>query len=143
MKYILVVLLGVVFSGCSVGMALSGKKDPNLSVVRVGATRGEVELALGSPTRSATTPDGRRVDVYQYEIGNEPSAGRAVGHAVLDVFTLGLWEIAGTPIEALQGNKYEMTVTYRDDRVEAINSSTAAKNSEKKYVKETTQMEPQ
>jgi hypothetical protein len=50
--------------------------------------------------------------VYRYEVGNEPSAGRAAGHAVLDVLTLGLWEIAGTPIEAVQGEKYTATIVY-------------------------------
>ena len=34
----------ILFSGCSVGMALSGKKDQNLGAIHVGSTRGEVEL---------------------------------------------------------------------------------------------------
>ncbi len=61
--------------------------------------------------------------VYQYEVGNEPSAGRAVGHGVMDVLTLGLWEIIGTPIEAVQGDKYELTVTYdKTDHAIAMSS---------------------
>jgi hypothetical protein len=37
------------------------------------------------------------------------------------VLTLGIWEIAGTPIEAVQGEKYEATVTYdQQDRVSNI-----------------------
>jgi hypothetical protein len=59
--------------------------------------------------------DGRRADVYEYEIGNQPSAGRAAGHAVMDVLTLGFWEIVGTPIEGVQGEKYHATVVYDDD----------------------------
>ena len=51
-----------------------------------------------------------------------------MGHAALDVLTLGIWEIAGTPIEAFQGKKYEMTITYsKDDKVEAINSAVVTK----------------
>ena len=46
-----------------------------------------------------------RVDLYEYEIGNKPSAGRAIGHGVMDILTLGLWEIIGTPIEGFQGEK--------------------------------------
>ena len=128
-KTAIVVMFSIVlFSGCSVGMALSGKKDPNLGAIRTGTTRGEVELQLGSPVKSVTTQEGRRIDIYEYEIGNEPSAGRAVGHAALDVLTLGIWEIAGTPIEAFQGKKYEMTITYsKDDKVEAINSAVVTK----------------
>lgn len=139
---VIVVFSIILFSGCSVGMALSGKKDPNLGAIHIGATRGEIELHLGSPIKSATTPEGKRIDIYAYEIGNEPSTGRAVGYAVLDVFTLGLWEIAGTPIEAFQGEKYEMNITYsKDDKVEAINSTVATK---KEIPKEnTTQSEPQ
>jgi hypothetical protein len=56
------------------------------------------------------------VDIYEYEVGSEPSAGRAVAHGVMDVLTLGIWEIAGTPIE-----KYQATVVYDDqDRVAEI-----------------------
>ncbi|MCL4537391.1 MAG: hypothetical protein M1610_07365 [Nitrospirae bacterium] len=51
---------------------MSGKKEPNLGVVRVGSTRGEVQLHLGNPVTSVTLPEGKRVDVYEYEIGNEP-----------------------------------------------------------------------
>ncbi len=110
--------------GCSVGMAMSGKKDPNLGAFRVGSTRGEVELQLGSPMSTTTTGEGRRVDLYEYEIGNEPSAGRAIAHGVMDVLTLGIWEIIGTPIEGFQGTKHRLTVTYdQEDRVMAINQA--------------------
>ena len=114
--------LVLALAGCSVGMALSGKKEPDLGVIRIGSTRGEVELQLGSPIESVTRPDGLRSDVYEYEIGNEPSAGRAAGHAVMDIFTLGLWEVIGTPIEAVQGEEFRVTILYSpDDRVVSIN----------------------
>jgi hypothetical protein len=102
-------------SGCSVGMALSGSENPNLGAVRVGASRGEIEMHLGSPVSSTMLDHGRRADVYQYEVGNEPSAGRAAGHAVMDVLTLGIWEIVGTPIEGVQGEKYRATIVYDED----------------------------
>ena len=113
------ILLAV--AGCSVGMAMSGKEDPNLGAIRVGATRGEVELHLGSPVKVATIEDGKRVDVYEYELGNAPSAGRAIGHGVMDVLTLGLWEVIGTPIEGFTGTKHQIAITYGpDDKVLAI-----------------------
>ena len=99
-------------AGCSVGMALSGDKNPDIGAVRIGSTRGEAEMHLGSPVRTNAGAGGTRVDIYEYEIGNEPSAGRAVAHGVMDVLTLGIWELAGTPIEAVQGEKYEATLTY-------------------------------
>jgi hypothetical protein len=101
--------------GCSVGMALSGSPNPDLGAVKAGATRGEIEMHLGSPTNSTQLEGGHRADLYRYEIGNEPSAGRAAGHAVMDVLTLCLWEIVGTPIEAVQGEKYTATIEYDEN----------------------------
>ncbi len=121
---LLILLLALIgpTSGCSVGMALSGKKDPDLSVVRTGASRGEIELQLGKPTQTVTLDNNRRADVYAYEIGNEPSGGRAVAHGVMDVLTLGIWEVVGTPVELAQGDKHQLTIIYDQyDKVEAVN----------------------
>jgi hypothetical protein len=104
-----------VLSGCSVGMALSGSPNPDLGAVKTGASRGEIEMHLGSPISSTMIEGGHRADLYQYEIGNEPSAGRAAGHAVMDVLTLCLWEIVGTPVEAVQGDKYTATIEYDEN----------------------------
>jgi hypothetical protein len=82
--------IAVMSTGCSVGMAMSGKEPPNLGAFHVGSSRGQVELQLGSPISSTTEADGTRTDLYEYELGNEPSAGRGVGHAAMDILTLGL-----------------------------------------------------
>ena len=116
-----VLALAWLLSACSVGMALSGSDNPDLGAVKVGASRGEVEMHLGSPKNSATLADGGRTDIYEYEIGNEPSAARAIGHGAMDVMTLGLWEVIGTPIEGVQGERYHATITYgSDDKVVEI-----------------------
>jgi hypothetical protein len=121
-----IIVIGAL-SGCSVGMALSGSQNPDLGAIRVGASRGEVELHLGSPIKSILLEDGRRADVYAYEIGNEPSGGRAAGHAVMDVLTLGIWEVVGTPIEGVQGEKYNATIVYdENDRVVDLKSAKVA-----------------
>jgi hypothetical protein len=112
--FALLLVAALSLAGCSVGMALSGNENPDLGAVKVGSTRGEVEMQLGSPVRSSSGENGTRIDIYEYEIGNEPSAGRAVAHGLADVLTLGLWEIAGTPIEAVQGETYQATVSYDD-----------------------------
>ena len=110
--------------GCSVGMAINGHEAPDLSAVKVGATRGEIELHLGQPIISSTLADGNRADVYEYEIGNEPDTARAMGHGAMDVLTLGLWEIVGTPIEGSRGEKYRATMIYGpDDRVVEIQAA--------------------
>ncbi|MGH8064534.1 MAG: hypothetical protein ACRERE_04710 [Candidatus Entotheonellia bacterium] len=125
LHYAQLIAVLAVCTGCSVGMAMSGKEAPNLGAFRVGSPRGQVELQLGSPIASTTEPDGTRTDLYTYELGNEPSAGRAVGHAVMDVLTLGLWEVVGTPIEAFQGQTRRVAITYdRHDRVLALNNPT-------------------
>jgi hypothetical protein len=104
-----------IVSGCSVGMALSGQKEPDLAVCRVGASRSDMEVQLGRPTSVNSLPDGSQTCSYEYQVGNAPSAGRAVAHGAMDVLTFGLWEAVGTPVEALQGKKYMMTVTYGPD----------------------------
>jgi hypothetical protein len=84
-------------------------------------------MHLGSPKSSITLENGRRADTYEYEIGNEPSAGRAIGHGAMDVLTLGLWEVVGTPIEGVQGERYNATVTYgSDDKVVEIRTAKAS-----------------
>lgn len=99
-------------TACSVGMALSGDENPDLMVCRVGAERSDIEAELGPPTSVQSLPDGGQSCTYDYEIGDEPSAGRAVAHGAMDFLTLGIWEVVGTPVEAMQGRKYRMTVTY-------------------------------
>lgn len=111
----------LLLAGCSVGMALSGDHNPDLSAIKVGATRGEVELHLGAPVGTSVLVDGRQAATYEFELGNEPSAGRAIGHGAMDLVTFGLWEAIGTPIEAVQGDKRRVEITYgRDGRVAAI-----------------------
>lgn len=51
------------------------------------------------------------------------SAARAAMHGVLDVATLGIWEVVGTPIEAIKDKKrfYIVQANYKPDG-ETINS---------------------
>jgi len=114
-------LITPLLHACSVGMAVSGKKDPDLSVIKKGASRSEVEFQLGAPVSVATVDPGKTQAKYQYDIGNEPSAGRAVAHGAMDVLTLGLWEVVGTPVELASGDKLELTITYNElDEIEHV-----------------------
>jgi hypothetical protein len=110
---LVVVLLAA--CGCSVGMALSGKQDPNLSVVRSGASRGEIELQLGAPISVIEEGKDRCRCLYEYDMGNSPSAGRAIAHGAMDVLTLGIWEAVGTPIEGFKGDKRRLQIVYGPD----------------------------
>lgn len=100
---------------CSVVMAARGNKPANLDVIVEGASRGQVEAELGKPIYEKQGENGRTIAVYKYTVGNEPSAGRAVLHGAADVLTLGLWEVAGTPIELAQKEGVN-TVTVMYDR---------------------------
>ena len=126
-------------SACSVGMAAAGTEEPNLAACKVGSTRLDIERELGAPTSSMTLEDGSLQCTYQYEMGNEPSTARAVMHGGMDVLTLGLWEVVGTPLEAVQGTEYEMTVVYGPDGVarsvmtRRIETAPASKDSSSQY----------
>jgi hypothetical protein len=102
-------------SACAVGMAMSGEEGPDLAACRVGADRADIQAQLGQPHSERVLDNGDQVCSYEYEVGNEPSATRAVMHGGMDVLTLGLWELVGTPVEAVQGETFEMTVTYGPD----------------------------
>lgn len=99
-------------SGCSVGMALSGDPTPDFDVVKIGGHRDDVELQLGQPLEVKKLGGGGEMVTYSYEVGNDPNAVRAIGHAALDVASVGLWEVVGTPIEASVGDEYELNITY-------------------------------
>ena len=118
---LIIFLIAPLLNACSVGMALNGEKDPDLSVVKKGASRTEVEFQLGQPVETQAADPGKTKAKYQYSLGTEPSAGRAIAHGAMDVLTLGLWEVVGTPVEAINGNNYELWITYNDiDEIEHI-----------------------
>jgi len=125
--FVTMAIIGLL-SGCSVGMAMSGKTTPDMGVVKQDTSRGEVELQLGAPVNSTTLDNGHVINTYEYEVGNDPSAGRAAGHAVMDILTLGIWEVVGTPIEGFQGDKRQVQVEYdKDDKVVKVKGSVPQK----------------
>lgn len=110
--------LAVCLSGCSVGMALSGKREPQLQNLRKGMDIEEAHFIMRDYTPSVTfTEEGDRIEEYEIQLGNAPSGGRAIGHGVMDVLTFGCWEVIGTPVEAVTSGKTTVTITYREDRI--------------------------
>lgn len=95
----------VLLAGCSVGMALSGNAQKDTSILFAGAPRDAIVAKLGEPETSTRDAQGRYTDSYLLVKGNSPSLGRAVGHATLDLLTLGVWEVVGTPIEMVAGSE--------------------------------------
>ncbi len=115
-RKIVIILSCLYLTACSVVMAAkSGGVDPKEftkcrtreCILVTGATPVDIEKnKLGkrtSETFQANMPTG--------------SAARAAMHGLLDVSTLGIWEVAGTPIEAVKGKKqkYILVVQYMTD----------------------------
>ena len=122
---VMVASVALLATNCSVYMAAKqpGKKD--LSVLKEGTERGHVIAELGSPIHTEERPDGR-MDIYKFVQGYHGGvkAGRALFHGTADVFTLGLWEVIGTPVEALyDGTEVKVEVYYdSSDKVRSVNT---------------------
>lgn len=112
---LVLLLLGLSSStGCSVMMAAKapGKKD--LGVLTPGVPRAKVIAELGTPLEtSRQTTEIRDVFGFKQGYSTPTRVGRAGFHAVADVMTLGLWEVAATPLEgALDGEAVRAEVLY-------------------------------
>jgi hypothetical protein len=78
---------------------------------------------FGTPSQTEEK-EGCKVDMFRFKQGYSKAAkaGRALFHATADVLTFGLWEAAGTPVEAIYtGDDAVVVVRYdTSDRVAAI-----------------------
>ena len=116
----LIGLMAISISGCAVAMALHGKREVDIASLHIGQPRDEVIMILSQPMKTQTTETGR-TDIFECQRGNAPSAGRAIGHGAMDVLTFGAWELIGTPVEALSGSTFYMTISYdKEDKVTKI-----------------------
>ena len=107
-------------TGCSVYMAAKQADRKDLSVLNPGTPRALVLQELGTPLDSSKH-DGNTVDVFAFTQGYSTGAKatRAVFHATADVFTAGLWEVVGTPAEAIfNGN--DMKIEVSDHAVDQV-----------------------
>ncbi len=119
----MLVAIIVTQTGCSVFMAASQPTKKNLEVLNKGTDRNYVLAELGSPV-STETKYGKKVDVFSFKQGSSTGAkvGRALFHGTADFFSFGLWEVVGTPTEAvISGKKLAFEVMYdENDRVEKV-----------------------
>jgi len=103
-------------AGCSVGMAASGHKEMDTSIVFPGSNRAVIISKLGAPETSRKLPDGKLEESYLIKQGNEASAGRAWAHAGLDLLSFFIWELVATPYELVQSEEtYRLLITYAPD----------------------------
>lgn len=111
-------------TGCAVVMAAKQPDYKNVELFKVGTPRGALLGEFGHPTATDTRPNGAKCDVFSFTQGYSggAKAGRAFAHGVADVLTLGLWEIIGTPTEAVfSGSTVGYEVCYdKEDRVQTV-----------------------
>ena len=120
------VILTIFFlaTNCSVFMAATQPAKKDVHVLDRGTPRNMVISELGPPAYSRVE-DGKNCDVFSFVQGYSKGAkvGRTIFHGAADLFTGGLWEIAGTPIEmTANGNEVKVEVYYgANDSVERVN----------------------
>ena len=107
-------------AGCSVYMAAHQPTKKDLTVLEQGTPRRLVLIELGTPAASERDKRGNRIDCFQVTQGYSKGSriGRAFAHGAADLFTVGCWEVIGTPTElAFDGTQLRIQVTYTDGDV--------------------------
>ena len=102
-KLLISMLTAMALTGCSVYMA-SSKKGTEFEDIHACKTKTCLMASGAEPLQIQGLP----ADTEAFKVLRaQGSYGRAFMHGLLDVATIGLWEIAGTPIEgAFDHNKY-------------------------------------
>ena len=90
--YLLLSGLIVLIAACAVSKPLERTPGVDLSPVKIGTTRQQVEAVVGDPLREWTTRRGVRYRLYRYDAGIDPSAGGAAVELMMDIMTLGGYE---------------------------------------------------
>jgi hypothetical protein len=120
---VIIIWMLAFISGCSVYMAAQQPPKKDIGLFSVGTPRDMLVAEFGMPSVSETK-DGRRREIFTFKQGYSTAtrAGRAVFHGVADVFTLGLWEVVGTPTELIfQGEEMAFDVGYdENDRIDKV-----------------------
>ena len=123
LRYSAIILAALPLSGCAVYMAANQPSEKNLALLSPGTPRNLVVSEFGTPVTSETK-DGARHDVIKFTQGYSTGAkaARAIAHGAADVFTAGLWEAVGTPVEGtFNGDQMSAEVVYdAGDRVAQI-----------------------
>jgi hypothetical protein len=110
-------LMAVSQHSCSVAMAAS-KNGTEMHELYRCRTREQFVLAGAQVISTERLASGHLVEVYQYKEATG-STGRALIHGLLDVGTLGIWEVVGTPIEGFckHSEYYTLRVTFDEKNI--------------------------
>lgn len=85
-------LLGFI-GGCTVVNAAKGTPGLDISSVKPGALRNDIETHMGEPMRTWITSQGMTYRLYRYDAGIEGKPSEAAAHAFMDVISFGFWEV--------------------------------------------------
>lgn len=80
-------------TGCVVVRSWRGEKGADVDNIQPGVKRADAEKVLGPPQQEGVSASGVRYALYEYNAGIPPHYGDAVTAALLDVVTLGIFEI--------------------------------------------------
>jgi hypothetical protein len=104
-------------------MAIDQPDKKNVDLFRVGTPRSVLLGEFGAPAVSETR-SGRKYEIFKFVQGYSTGAkaGRALVHGAADVATFGLWEVVGTPAEAIfSGDEMAYEVSYdQDNKVDEV-----------------------
>ena len=113
--------------GCSVYMSASRSTYKDTSVIKIGAHRSVILKELGAPHASLRLENGGYKDIYKIDpdAHRAGSKGAAVAwHVIADIFTIGLWEIVGTPLELAAQDKPVTFILKFDDKEKLVEMET-------------------
>jgi hypothetical protein len=119
----MVLILGVL-SGCAVHMAATASSRKDIGALSVGTHRELLLAEFGNPVVERVDDNGLKYDIFKFTKGftGGEKFFHAAGHGLMDVATLGLWELVGTPSESMsQDNEITVKVKYdKDDMVTTV-----------------------
>lgn len=123
-KLVIVATLAFSLQGCSVFMAANQPSAKNVELFNQGTLRAQLIAEFGAPANTKNRADGTACDIFTFTQGYSggAKATRAIAHGVADLFTLGLWEVIGTPTEAVfSGDNVSYQACYdKNDKVNSI-----------------------
>ena len=104
-------------------MAANQPSKKDISLFNIGTPRSLILAEFGPPAISEER-DGKMYETFAFVQGYSTGVkvSRAAFHGVADVFTIGLWEVVGTPTEAVfDGDKLAFEVSYdKEDKVDQV-----------------------
>jgi hypothetical protein len=104
----------VACTGCAVYLAHKGHPGAHLEALGVGTSEQEVEHELGTPSSSEPLGAGKRLSRYRVELTKQPNYARSTVHLLLDLTTLGIWELPGSIYELSSVSlRYKTTRLYK------------------------------